>query len=98
MGLEDDQRMDKQQTENGDRNRNKKRTRPAKLKLYVTQRDVEDRHKTVVQRKYEKIAMYNAIIDAWEQSGKEPDDEYLKEVRKKLHSAETQLKNMKWWQ
>jgi hypothetical protein len=57
----------------------------------------DDRHKDAVQKKYERIAMYNAIIDAWEESGKEPDDEYLKEVRKKLHMAENQLKNMRDW-
>jgi hypothetical protein len=58
---------------------------------------VNDRHKENVQRKYERIKMYNAIIDAWEESGKEPDDEYLKEVRRKLHMAENQLKAMKDW-
>ena len=66
-------------------------------KDYFTQRDVEERHRAAVARKHERIAMYHAILDAWEESGKEPDDEYLKEVRRKLHMAETQLKNMKDW-
>lgn len=64
---------------------------------YTTQREVERRHRAAVQRKYEKIAMYRAIIEAWEAKPDQMDDEYLKEVRRKLNMTENQVKAMKDW-
>jgi hypothetical protein len=51
------------------------------------------RHKKVVERKYQRILMYNALIDSWEMRD-DADYEYLADVRKRLHQAESQLKNM----
>ena len=53
----------------------------------------QERHKEVVARKYERIAMYNAILDEWE-ARDDADHDYLADVRRRLHQAESQLKNM----
>lgn len=53
-----------------------------------------DKHKETVARKYDRIAMYNAILDEWEKRD-DADHDYLRDVRRRLHMAESQLKNMK---
>lgn len=56
--------------------------------------ELRDRHRAAVQRKVERIQMYHAILDGWEKRD-DADHEYLADVRKRLHSAEAQLKAMK---
>lgn len=56
--------------------------------------ELRDKHKAAVERKYQRIAMYHAILDAWE--GRDNTDyDYLADVRRRLHQAESQLKAMK---
>jgi hypothetical protein len=55
---------------------------------------VLERHREAVNRKYQRISMYHAILDAWE--GRDDcDHDYLRDVRRRLHQAESQLKAMK---
>jgi hypothetical protein len=52
------------------------------------------RHQEAVARKYARIAMYNALLDEWEKRD-DADHDYLHDLRRRLHMAEAQLKNMK---
>lgn len=55
---------------------------------------MENRHKEAVQRKYEKVQMYRTLIEVWEHRP-DADYEYIKDLKRRLRSAETQLKAMK---
>lgn len=56
--------------------------------------DPEERHKKAVERKHQRILMYNALLDVWELRD-DADQEYLHDLRRRLHQAEAQLKAMK---
>jgi hypothetical protein len=60
------------------------------------QRAVRERHLDAVEKKRQRILMYNALIDEWTLF-EGYDEEYVKELRRKLHMAECQLKSMKDW-
>jgi len=62
----------------------------------TTEREVMERHKSAVQRNYEKSEMLRAIILAWEAMPSR-DEDYLRELRKRQRKAEVQLKNMRNW-
>lgn len=57
-------------------------------------REFNAKHKAAVERKYQRIGMYNAILESWD--GRDDVDEvYIRDVRRRLHQAQTQLKAMK---
>jgi hypothetical protein len=70
----------------------KLRQRPARKQ--ITYRELRDRHREAVKRKHDRIQMYHALLDAWEKRD-DADHNYLADVRRRLHQAESQLKAMK---
>jgi hypothetical protein len=57
-------------------------------------KEVIERHRAAVARKHQRIEMYHAILDSWD--GRDDCDyDYLRDVRRRLHMAESQLKAMK---
>jgi hypothetical protein len=64
------------------------------MKDYVTQKEMLERHKAALARKHDRISMYHAILDTWEERD-DADQDYLRDVRRRLHQAESQLKAMK---
>jgi hypothetical protein len=51
------------------------------------------RHYATVERKRERVRGLEALLEAWEVDGTAPLD-YLRDLRRKLHCARTQLKAM----
>jgi len=60
----------------------------------TTSRAQDDRHKIVVERKNEKIAMLQSLLEMQEQRSR-PDFNYMKTLRYKLNAAKAQRKAMK---
>ena len=50
------------------------------------------RHKEAVARKYEKVQMLRTLVEMWEQ--KPYSAVYVRQLKVRLRSAETQLKSM----
>ena len=57
-------------------------------------RELAARHKDAVQRKYERVSMYRAILEAWEKEDRK-DYAYLRDVRRRLRQAQCELSVMK---
>jgi hypothetical protein len=57
-------------------------------------KQVLERHRRAIERKNHRIDMYRAILETWE-GRKDCDHDYLREVRRRLHQAESQLKVMR---
>jgi hypothetical protein len=55
---------------------------------------LEGRHKEAVMRKHQRVLMYRTLIDAWEQHD-DTDPDYINDLKRRLRSAEQQLKAMK---
>lgn len=51
------------------------------------------RHYATVERKRERVRGLEALLEAWEAAGT-ASVTYLRDLRRKLHSARTQLKSM----
>jgi hypothetical protein len=53
-----------------------------------------EKHKKIVEKKQHRITGLEALI-ATHQAQTEPDTDYVRELKRKLHSAKSQLKNMR---
>ena len=60
----------------------------------TTWRELDVRHQDAVQRKYERVGMYRAILEAWEKDDR-VDPDYMRDVRKRLRQAQCELSVMK---
>jgi hypothetical protein len=57
---------------------------------YAVQKEVRDRHREAMEKKYHRIGMLKALLEEWEPR----DPEYARDLRRRLHSVELQLKAM----
>jgi hypothetical protein len=51
------------------------------------------RHRQLVERKYSRIQGLAALLETWE-TRPEPDTDYIRELKVRLHSAKSQLQAM----
>ncbi len=58
----------------------------------VMWRELAERHKDALARKYDKIGMLRALIEEYDKLG---DIDYTRDLRARLRSVECQLKAMK---
>jgi len=56
-------------------------------------RESERRHKEAIARKHARIGMYEALVGMWEKQ-ETRDEDYLRDLRRRLRSEITQLKAM----
>jgi hypothetical protein len=57
-------------------------------------RDLKEKHTAAVERKESRIAMYEGLIQMWEHQDCR-DEDYLRDLRRRLRSEQTQLRVMK---
>jgi hypothetical protein len=55
---------------------------------------MENRHKEAVERKAQRIQMYQALLDTWGKRD-DADYDYIKDLKRRLRSVETQFRAMK---